>query len=597
LIKVQFLPENKTVTVPAGTTILQAAIGAGVQIESTCGGRGTCGKCKVEKGSLNLSGSTVEQVLACQTALEEDIFIITKENEEVSDRKINLGLGKEVAINTSIAKHFLSVPTPSLENPIPDWERLKGLLPNKTMIFRPSLVSKLPNLLRANNHKVTVVMDSESLIAIEPGDTRGRTFGLAIDLGTTTLVAHLINLETGKVIASRATTNSQNVFGADVISRITYAGKGHDELKELQDRVINSLNSVIQDLGKVSGVDITEIYQTVVVGNTTMAHLFLGIDPTYLAPAPFTPAFSQEVEVEARELGLAMLSTGKVIVLPNIGGYVGSDTVGVMISTEVDKLKGNNLIIDIGTNGELVLMGQGRILTCSTAAGPAFEGAEIKFGMRAQKGAIEGVKIADDVKLTIIGSSKAQGICGSGLIDAVAEMVRVGIIDRSGRFIKTDQLDRLPPLLASRVRNVDKGAEFVLVWAKDTVIGEDIVLTQKDIRELQLAKGAIVAGTKILLKTLGIGVNDLDQVLLAGAFGNYIKVESAQGMGLLPPIPLEKINSIGNAASEGAKMVLLSTRERARSMTLAKKVEHMELSAHREFQELFIQSLSLGNVY
>jgi len=595
LIKVQFLPVNKTVEVPAGKSILEAARIAGIQIESTCGGRGTCGKCKVAKRSSNVEESTIEWVLACQYNLKEETVVFLEEKKEVSQRKTSLDQMKKIELEPSIKKYVLHIPKPSLENPVPDWERLEALLPDSKITFKRSLAVSLPRILRDNNHKVTVAMDSKVPIAVEPGDTSNRCFGLAIDIGTTTIVAHLINLINGQVIASQGMTNPQNIFGADVISRITHASQGHSQLEELQKRVIDGLNTLITELSEAYVVGLEEIYQAVVVGNTTMSHLFLGIDPTYLAPAPFTPVFQQEVEVEAWELGLAMLSTGIVIVLPNVAGYVGSDTVGVMISAEVDSLKGINLIIDIGTNGEIILAGKGKILTCSTAAGPAFEGAEIKFGMRASGGAIEEVRISDDVELEIIAGDQAQGICGSGLIDAVAEMVRVGVIDASGRFQhRADQLEKLPPLIASRVRSSNGQSEFVLVWAKDTVIGEDIVLTQKDIRELQLAKGAIAAGTKILLKEMGVKFTQLNKVMLAGAFGNFIKKESALRMGLLPPIPIEDIITIGNAASEGAKMVLLSTKEKIRAVKLAKKAEHIELSNQKGFQEEFIKSLSLG---
>lgn len=596
MVKVHFLPIDKAIEVPIGSSILDAAIIAGIKIESTCGGRGTCGKCKVEKRPFHAQNSLMESVLACHSILKEDTIININIQEEVLDRKTGFDQKKEVNLDSSIKKYAIHVSEPSLENHLPDWERLISNLPRQVS-FNRSVIASLPRLLRNNNHEVTVVLESNTILAVEPGDTVNRSFGLAIDLGTTTLVAHLVDLTTGHIIGSRATINPQNIFGADVISRITYASQGEKELEKLHKVVIDALNSIITELAAEYGVKVEEIYQAAVVGNTTMAHLFLGIDPTYMAPAPFTPAFQQEIDIEAQELQLAMLKTGRVIVLPNVAGYVGSDTVGVMLAAEVEKLEGINLIIDIGTNGELILAGKGRILTCSTAAGPAFEGAEIKCGMRAAQGAIEGVKITDDVELSIIGDNKARGICGSGLIDAVAEMAKAGIIDTAGRFqIKSSHLENLPPQVAGRVRNTNQGAEFVLVWAQDSV-EEDIVITQKDIRELQLAKGAIVAGTKILLQKLGLDYKQLDQVLLAGAFGNYIKKESAQAIGLLPPITLERITTIGNAAGEGAKKVLLSTQERGRAISLAKRAEHVELSTQKEFQDEFINSLSIGGHY
>jgi len=383
------------------------------------------------------------------------------------------------------------------------------------------------------------------------------------------------------------------VFGADVLSRITYASKGPEQLKQLQTLVIEGLNKIIEGLCKNNQIRREEIYQAVVVGNTTMSHLFLGIDPTCLGPAPFIPVFRQSVQVEALELGLNILETGHVVVVPNVAGYVGADTVAVMIAAKVDQLPGYTLAVDIGTNGEIILAGGKRILTCSTAAGPAFEGAEIKYGMRAADGAIERVKITDDVELAVIGNTKPIGICGSGLIDAIAQMAEAGVIYESGRIVNVpEDMAKLPPKIQERIRQGEGGFEFVIAWGKDSGSGEDVVLTQKDIRELQLAKGAILAGIKILMKEMGIGLEQLDRVLLAGAFGNYISKESALQIGLLPNVPVEQIKAIGNAAGNGAKMVLLSKEERKKAVTLAGLSEHLELSTRSDFQDEFIDALA-----
>lgn len=390
-------------------------------------------------------------------------------------------------------------------------------------------------------------------------------------------------------------TNPQQVFGADVISRITHASRGPDQLCELQEKVIGGLNKIIAQMCQEREIGREEIYQAVVVGNTTMAHLFLGLDPTYLAPAPFIPVYRESVEVQANELGLDILGTGTVVMLPNVAGYVGADTVGVMLAAEADRLPGVSLIVDIGTNGEIILSGRKRILTCSAAAGPAFEGAEIKYGMRAAEGAIEGVRITEDIELDVIAGGKVRGICGSGLIDAIAEMVKVGVIGSTGRFVGGPaELEKLPALVRERLRKTERASEFVLTWGKDSASGEDIVLSQKDIRELQLAKGAIIAGIMILVREMGITSQEIDRVLLAGAFGNYIRKESAVGIGLLPPLPLEKISTIGNAAGDGAKMALLSMKERARADSLARRAEHIELSTRKEFQAEFIKGLDFN---
>lgn len=607
MVKVTFLPGNKVIEVPEGSTILQAAVSAGQQIESTCGGRGTCGKCKVkvDPGSIDqsidpgkkfMSEEELKEgwVLACQVKVEKDLTVTLKTQQmDAHQRKTQLNQLTDLDIQPLVQKHFLKLSRPTVEDQRPDWDRLMDALPNGEVQFNRAIAVTLPKILHEANFEVTAVTSGNSLLAVEPGDTTGRGYGLAIDIGTTTTVAYLMDLNTGKAIASSAVTNPQKAYGADVISRITHASKGPKELKQLQDLVIGGLNEIIADIMKQTGVKREEIYEAVVVSNTTMSHLFMGIDPTYLAPAPFIPVFRQGIQVEAKELGLNILETGHVFLVPNIAGYVGADTVGVMVAAKMDKLEGNSLAIDIGTNGELVLMGKGRILTCSTAAGPAFEGAEIKHGMRAADGAIERVRITDDVELETISHLKPIGICGSGLIDAIGEMARTGVIQETGRIIsKPEEMEKLPPKVAERIIKTEEGYEFVLAWAKDSGTGQNIVLTQKDVRELQLAKAAIRAGVSILMKDLGISLEELDRVLLAGAFGNYISKASALQIGLLPNVPIEKIETVGNAAGDGAKMILLSHVERERAHELAKRSDHIELSTRIDFQEEFVDALS-----
>lgn len=607
MVKVTFLPFRKVVEVPTGSTIFQAAVAAGVQIQSTCGGRGTCGKCKVRillgnlapttsdsESSLSDSESAEGWVLACKHTLQHDLTVKLNVQKDAYERKLALDRTRDIIIAPSIRKYPIQVEQPSVTNQTSDWERLLTALPNREIRFNRRVAANLPETLRQANFRVTAVLDGDSLLAVEAGETLERSFGLAIDIGTTTVVAYLMDLNKGTVVTSGAVTNPQHVFGADVISRITHASDGPDKLRQLQVKVMDALNEIIAQLCEAAGVSSQEIYQAVVVGNTTMSHLFLGLNPTYLATIPFIPVFRQGVEVEAQELGLNILETAKVVVLPNIAGYVGADTVGVMLAAGLDRLPGISLAIDIGTNGEIILASKDRIITCSAAAGPAFEGAEIKCGMRAADGAIEGVYIEEDVELDVISGGKARGICGSGLIDAIAQMRKIGIIESSGRFTsKADQLAKLPPAVYERLRSDEQDNEFVLVWGQNTATGEDIVLSQKDIRKLQLAKGAIMAGIQILLQEMGVSVEAIDRVLIAGAFGNYIKKESAVVIGLLPPLPLERIDTIGNAAGDGAKMALLSKEERIRAETLASRTEHVELSTRMEFQKVFMKALAL----
>ena len=589
MVEVTFLPSRKAIKVHKGSTLLEAAVEAGVQIQSTCGGRGTCGECKVQIPSEGT-------VLACEHTVEHDLTVELNLPKDAFDRKLSLNNLRDIKIAPSIRKYHVQVEKPSVNNQTPDWERLLEALPNHDIPFNRGVAANLPETLQSSQFRVTAVLDVNSLLAVEVGETLERNFGLAIDIGTTTVVAYVMDLNKGTVITSGAMTNPQHVFGADVISRITYASEGPDKRQQLQAKVIDALNKIIAGLCEASEIDQREIYQAVVVGNTTMSHLFLGIDPTYLASSPFIPVFRQAIKVEAKELGLNILESGTVAVLPNIAGYVGSDTVGVMLATGIDRLPGLNLAIDIGTNGEIVLAQNGQMLTCSTAAGPAFEGAEIKCGMRAAEGAIEGVAIGEDVELEVIAGSKPRGICGSGLIDAIAQLCKIGLIEPSGRLTsKANQLEKLPPAVRERLLNNEEDSEFVLAWGKDTATGDNIVLSQMDIRKLQLAKGAIMAGVQLLLNEMKLSVEAIDRVLIAGAFGNYIKKESAVGIGLLPPLPLAKIDTVGNAAGDGAKIALLSKEERTRAETLASQVKHIELSTRTDFQTVFMKALTLDS--
>lgn len=613
MIHVKFLPSGNEVNLPEGGTILQAALEAGLTLDSACGGNGLCGKCRVRiQGEKRPSGASAftsaekkflsetdrEQgwFLACQHVLTEDTVVVLPEQKNVSDRKLAIDIpGEPGAYLPSIRKIPVVLKQPDIHDQRADWERLCDALPIPDIAFSRPVASSLPQTLRQGQFSVTAVLDSARLLAVEPGDTTFRSFGLAIDIGTTTLVVYLVDLTRGTVLASAAAANPQAAFGADVVSRISHAADNPEALHNLQTMVAGGINGLVSGLACKMQISLREIYQAAVVGNTTMVHLFLGIDPSFLARSPFIPAFQGAVQIEAGALGLNILETAPVEILPNVAGYVGSDTVGMMLAAGADRLAGVNILVDIGTNGEIVLTGKGSILTCSAAAGPAFEGAKIQQGMRAANGAIERVRIASDVEVTVIGGEPPAGICGSGLVDAVSGMLRTGIVEYSGRLVdKPSQLQSLPPSLRRRLRTKGGQKEFVLAWGCDSVNGEDIAVTQKDIRELQLAKGAIAAGIRVLLQKLEIQAQEIDGIFLAGAFGNYIGIEAARGIGLLPAVPVEKIKTIGNAAGKGAQMALLSTEERKRARLLAQKAIHIELSAEPLFQEEFIRSLSLG---
>ncbi len=610
--KVKFTPQNKEINVEEGTNLLEAADQAGLYIEGDCAGRGTCGKCRVkitddskaeptaaEKKHLSSKDLESGWALACQRTIDHNLVIEVPIQKDAHLRKTTLAGGVEdLTAEPLVEKVAVKLSRPAVKDQTADLERLLDHLENFELNIKLRELSSLPALLRDNSYSVTAAITGSRIISIEPGDTSDQVYGVAFDIGTTTIMGSLLDLKTATVLAVAAATNPQNAYGADVISRITHASESIGNLKQLQDKVIEAANKIIKDLLKQTRVARDRVYEVTAVGNTTMSHLFMGVDPTYLAPAPFVPAYSRALEVEASELGLKVSPAGRVTFLPNIAGYVGSDTVGVILAADMDQRKDNCAAIDIGTNGELVLAANERLMACSTAAGPAFEGAQIKHGMRAAAGAIEAVDYIDgEIKVSTIDDVPARGICGSGLIDAAAALLDAGLIEPSGRFVNPEENpEKIPSQFKDRLRSGNGGFEFVLVKAEDSETGDDIVLSQGDLRELQLAKGAIYAGLMILLKEAEIKIDDLDQILLAGAFGNYVRKESALTIGLLPQLPAEKIIAIGNAAGDGSRMALTSKTMRKRAIELPGRVEHLELSTRADFQDIFIDAMAFkGN--
>lgn len=588
--RVVFLPGHTEMEVEAGKNILQAAGAAGVELDGPCGGKGTCGKCRVRV--MNEQG-VFQWALACRTEIDRDMTVEIPQLEVSLHRKNELTLADlNVQVDPGVMKKVVTVSAPSLENQHPDAERLLNALEDKNLDIKIEALRSLPKAVRVRKAKglVTVVMSGNKVIAVEPEDSTDRLYGIAVDIGTTSVVVALMDLVTGDTLEVASASNPQATFGADVIARIDHVIQNPNGLDQLHRRVVQVINRLTEKLAKDNEILPQEIYQMTVVGNTTMSHLFLKTDPTNLASSPFIPVVSTGVALDARDLGIMISPHAPVYVTPSVAGYVGGDTIGVIMSTEVYKREGIYLAIDIGTNGEIVLARNGEIISCSTAAGPAFEGAQIKFGMRAAHGAIEKVKIDDDVSLQVIGNQPAKGICGSGLMDAVAEMVRVGIIESGGRLITKEDGAHLAPALQQRLGSDDSGAYFVLAFADDNM-GEEVVLTQKDIRELQLAKAAIAAGVRVLLTQMDLHENDIDEVLLAGAFGSYINKFSALGLGLLPPISPEKIKSVGNAAGTGARKALISQDMRREAENIARRVKHLELSCRLDFQDMFVNSL------
>lgn len=582
--KVTFLPEELEISIQEGTTLMKAAVEAGIQLEGPCGGKGTCGKCRVF-----LAEDTERPVLACKTPIKANMTVIIPQREEALFRKGETDIADlGVEIDPGMWKKALRVDEPELKNQYSDLTRLYNALGRECPISYAALKS-LPAALRARGHEVTVMYTDQQIVSVEAGNTESEFFGIAVDIGTTTVVAALMNLMNGNVLGITSSTNSQNIFGADVISRIEHVINSPQGLAQLQERVVGVLNRMIGELCAKANVQAGNIYKVTIAGNTTMEHLFLGIDPRYLAPAPFIPVIEHPINLEAREIGLEVYPHAGIHLIPNIAGYVGGDTTSVILATQVYNKQGNYLVVDIGTNGEIVLAIDGKMLACSTAAGPALEGAHIKFGMRAMPGAIEGVTFDGKISLKVIGDASPIGICGSGLLQAAQVLRNIGVVSPSGKMISREEAEKtgLDSSIFERLGKDENGNFFLLSLSEDK--REAVRIYQLDIRELQLAKGAIRTGIEILMKEAGITAEDIEQVLLAGAFGNYLDKESALGIGLLPKVSPERIISVGNAAGTGARMALISEPLLKKTYDISKEVRHIELSGCSDFHEMFIE--------
>jgi uncharacterized 2Fe-2S/4Fe-4S cluster protein (DUF4445 family) len=594
-LEVTYLPYERTTRVPAGTTVFSAAHWIGLPIDSTCGGRGTCGKCKVRviEGLPDASGADHRLLrpqeiaegwrLSCQAPIYEDMRCEVPQLLRVP-KAATMGLGRLVILDPNVRKVYLELSEPTLDDQRSDVARLKEALTveGHDMAAGVAVLRTLPSVFREAGFRVTAVLAGEHLVAVEPGDTTGDCFGVAFDVGTTTLVGTLMNLRTGMAASVQSTLNGQAPFGADVISRISHGMNGPEAIVELRDAVVATMNSILDELYGETGVTPAQTYEAVVVGNVTMLHLLLGVDPSPLSMSPFTPAFMDQLSIDARDVGLHIHPQGYVQTLPALGAYVGADIVAGVLATGVvreDKLR---VFVDVGTNGEIVLGSAQRALATAAPAGPAFEGSQIRCGMRATTGAIEGVTLSDRVDLQVIGGDvAAQGICGSGLVDAVAQLLLAGLMDHSGRLKLAEDVPHHP--LRDRLIDIDGIRAFLLA--------DGVYLTQRDIRELQFAKGSIATGIKILMDILGVTPGDLDEVLLGGSFGSYLNPESAKVIGLVPPVDVGRIIAVGNSAGEGAKIALLSYRERQVAFELPARIEYIELSGRSDFNDSFISVL------
>jgi uncharacterized 2Fe-2S/4Fe-4S cluster protein (DUF4445 family) len=626
--KIIFKPDKVEVVVQERENLLRAAMRAGVHINASCGGEGVCGKCRIiiDKGEVEsektekLSPEDYELGIrqACKTKVITDLEVtipiesrmdhkvIDKERPKtgawqvVSEIKIE-DLIVEGKFHPPIEKKYIEVEPPTMADNVSDLSRVirslkKGYSLHNLMVDFFT-VRKLSTVLRQGNWKVTVTIGSPSnplkkerrsqLLNIEPGDTTGQNYALAVDIGTTTIWGQLLDLNSGEILAQQVEYNAQISYGEDVISRIVYAQKP-EGLEKMNNLVVSTINKIIDQLLKKHPIPIEDINFITLAGNTTMTHLFLGLEPRYIRETPYTPPMNYIPPVQAKELGIHLSDHVNVYLFPSIASYVGGDIVAGILGSGLYRQNKLTLFIDLGTNGEIVI-GNSEWMTCAAcSAGPAFEGGGIKHGMRAAKGAIEDFNINPETfepMILTIGMVKPKGICGSGLINIVAGLMESCILEQNGKF-KTG-------LNTKRIREGADGLEYVLAWAEDTQIGRDIVITEVDIDNLIRAKGAMYAGYMTLLNEVGLGMNDLEQVIIAGGFGNYMNIERSITIGLLPDLPLDKFKFIGNGSLLGARLICFSNILKLDVKRVFSKTTNIELSENTHFMDNYIASLFL----
>jgi len=615
LIPLTVLPENRQLQVAPGTTILKAAHASGIDITATCGGRGRCTSCRVKfvKGTippptimdeLQLGDDLVREGyrLSCQCAVTERITV--QVSPPLDERAFQiLGADRQaqemarVAINAGVAKQVVKIGLPHEEHhQTSDLEALLAAIGRRPEDVPVEILKQLPRMLRGEAGEVTVTTFGRQVLAAENGDTAALKFGLAVDIGTTSVVTTLIELESGEQLASVSSLNPQAVFGGDLMSRIAFCQFNPANLRKLQTRIVGLLNQHVEQVTRDSGVLAKWIYKVVVVGNTCMHHLLLGIDPSYVGLAPYAPVMRHPLVLPARELFLKVNPEARVCLLPIVAGFVGADAVAVALATRIYDSPEIRIAVDIGTNGEVLLGSREKLWACSAPAGPALEGAQIKHGMRAALGAIDKVWVEDDIRTHAIGEAAPQGICGSGILDALAALLHAGVIDWTG-LIRVEDRGRFPPALRERIVTRGEDRQIVLLRAGEAGAPREIVLTQDDVRQVQLAKGAIASGVRMLQHVAGVADQGIAELMLAGGFGNYLSIPSALRIGLIPPLPIGRIRYVGNAALLGAQLCLLSERERERAERIARRVEHVSLAAHPDFQDIFVESMNFPKTH
>lgn len=621
--KVLFKPDEKEVSVEDGANLLKAAHQAGIYLNSECGGEGICGRCKVqivegfvEKKSSFMTFLTKDEiqkgyVLACQTDIHSNLVILVPSQAALEvDAILKKGtalvsgvpekMEKEFADQREVShyhpltrKTFLKLPPPNLNDTLPDQERLfreiKKTDGAANLELNLQCLRQLPALLRESNWELTVTSwehdGTTEIIHLEPGDTSRNNYGIALDVGTTTVVAELVNLVTGEVLDVRGTYNKQISYGEDVITRIIFACT-KDGMNPLNQAIIGNINQLIEQLVRENGIHKEQVTAIMAAGNPTMIHLLLRLNPCHIRLEPYIPASNTYAPIRASEIGIDILPQAIITCMPGVSSYVGGDITAGLLSSGMHNSSEISALLDLGTNGEIALGNNEWLVCCSASAGPAFEGGGLRCGMRATTGAIQEVLFKNgEATISTIGNVKARGICGSGLIDLIAEMFRNNIIDPTGKF----QSDSGNP----RIRQREEESEFVLSFAKESHTGEDIVFTETDIANVIKSKAAVLSAAKVLIESVGIDFQKLDRIFVAGGFGNHLNIQNAITIGLLPDIPEEKIHFIGNSSLNGARIALLSKHALEEATLTAKKMTYFELSVNPRFMDEFIAAMFL----
>lgn len=614
------------IVVDRGSTILAAAISANIHLNSSCGGDGVCGKCKVivragsvhaeQSGRISLQERRLGFHLACQTLVQTDIEVeipaesrldlnmLSKEEldqrlpgiyskaEEILEAKPLLGDGL-FSFCPLVAKVFLELPKPDFNDKLSDLERvyrgIESKLGERPIATGLANIRRLGPQLRSSNWKMTVGLSQKGptaeVVSFEPQDRSNKNFGLAFDIGTTTISGQIVDLNTKKILGTKATYNRQATFGSDVISRIIYA-QAEDGLEKLHHAVVDTMNEIIENFIEEHKVDLNDVTCVSVAGNTTMIHLLLRVDPTHIRQEPYVPVANFIPVLKASEAGLKINPRGLLFCVPGVSSYVGGDTTAGTLACAMHRSKELNLLIDIGTNGEIVLGNAEWLISCAASAGPAFEGSGMSAGLRATRGAIQSVKINPktfETQVETIGKDKPRGICGSGYIDIVCQLLKSGALDKNGKLNRTTKNKHL--------REGEDGFEFIVVQAADTGIENDIVVTDADLDNLKRAKAAIYAGIAILVRHMGLNFNDIKKIFVAGGFGTALNIESAVQIGLLPDLPREKYVFVGNSSLAGARQILLSCEASHAADEIARDITYFELSTDPQYMDEYMAAL------